>query len=101
MERRLELHEILCGFLGSRNVYYQPPESLKMQYDAIRYSLNTVNSRFANDGRYKNMKRYELLVISRKPDPKVVDKILGMAYSSLDRVYVSDNLYHYSITLYF
>ena len=101
MERRLELHEILCGFLGSRNVYYQPPESLKMKYDAIRYSLSNINSSFANDSRYKNMNRYELLVITQKPDPAVLTKILGLPYASLDRVYVSDNLYHYAITLYF
>ena len=101
MERRLELHEILCGFLGSRNVYYQPPESKKMEYDAIRYSLRNIDSQFANNSRYKTMNRYELLLITQKPDPEVLTKILELPYSSLDRVYVSDNLYHYPITLYF
>ena len=32
MDRRLKLHEELCDILGSRNVYFQPPETVKMKY---------------------------------------------------------------------
>ena len=41
--------------LESGNVYYQPPESKKMEYDAIRYSKRNIRSKFANDKRYSNM----------------------------------------------
>jgi len=34
-DRRLKLHEILCGILNTRNAYFQPPESVKMNYPAI------------------------------------------------------------------
>ena len=37
MKTRYELHEFLCEILGSRNVYFQPPESVKMKYPAIVY----------------------------------------------------------------
>ena len=100
-DRRLELHEILCRFLGSRNVYYQPPTNLTMQYDAIRYSLADIDSRNANDKRYKAMKCYDMILITRKPDPAVLDKILELPYSSLSKPYVTDNLYHYPIRLYY
>jgi hypothetical protein len=43
MASRLELHEELCAVLGSRNVYFMTPESVKMNYDAIRYALNGKN----------------------------------------------------------
>ena len=43
-ERRLELHEILCTILGSRNVYFQPPESIKMNYPAIVYGLDDMQT---------------------------------------------------------
>jgi len=33
--RRIQLHEILCDVLGTRNVYFQPPESVDMNYPAI------------------------------------------------------------------
>ncbi len=52
MADRLELHSVLQELLGSSNVYYQPPESIKMQYDAIRYSTKTIDSKYANDRKY-------------------------------------------------
>lgn len=100
-DRRLNLQSKLEELLGSRNVYYQPPETVKMQYDAIRYSLGIPESRFANDKRYAYLKRYELIVISRKPDPEVVEKILELPYSSPGKSYTADGLNHYPITLYY
>ena len=35
---RLTLQTKLEDLLGSKHVYYQPPENLKMEYPAIRYS---------------------------------------------------------------
>lgn len=101
MASRLELQTKLEELLGSRNVYHQPPANKMMQYDAIRYSLSNPDSRFADDRRYKFMKCYDLIVISRLPDPEVVDKILELPYSSIGKPYVADNLNHYPITLYF
>ena len=34
---RLELQSVLEQTLGSRNVYFQPPASVKMKYPAIVY----------------------------------------------------------------
>lgn len=101
MASRLELHEKLKELLGSGNVYYQPPAKHNMSYDAIRYSLSRKDTKFADDRRYKNMNCYELIVISRLPDPEVIEKILDLPYSSLGRPYVADNLNHYPITLYY
>ena len=101
MASRLELQTKLEELLESRNVYYQPPNNITMQYDAIRYSLSNINSKFADNKKYKNMNCYDLIVISRKPDPEVVNKILSLPYSSLGRPYVSDNLNHYPIILYY
>ena len=101
MASRLKLQEVLEEMLGSRNVYYDPPTNVTMKYDAIRFSLATLDSRFADDRRYINTKCYNLIVISRLPDPEVVDKILELPYSSIGKPYVADNLNHYPITLYF
>lgn len=101
MGTRGELQLKLEELLESRNVYYNPPASLLMNYDAIRYSLSNIQSNYANNIKYKNMKCYDLVVISRKPDPEVIYKILELPYSSLGRPYISDNLYHYPITLYY
>lgn len=101
MASRLELHEKLIELLGSKNVYYQPPANKSMSYDAIRYSISRKDTKYADDRRYKNMNCYDVIVISRLPDPEVVDKILELPYSSFNRHYVADNLNHYSITLYY
>lgn len=98
---RLELHEILCDLLGSRNVYFQPPPSVKMKYDAIVYSLNDINADYADDIKYKTMKQYSVIAISSNPDSELCDRILTLPYSSFDRFYASDNLNHWVITVHF
>lgn len=101
MASRHELQTKLEELMGSKNVYYQPPASTIMQYDAIRYSLSRIDTKHADNRRYKNMNCYDVIVISRRPDPEVVNKILELPYASFNRYYASDNLNHYSITLYY
>ena len=99
MASRLQLQKKLEELLGSRNVYYQPPES--MSYPAIKYSKNYIKSTKANDATYSKMTQYTLIVIDRKPDNPVIDKLLQLPYCSYDRNYKSDNLEHDVLTLYF
>lgn len=101
MVSRLELQSKLEELLGNRNVYYNPPANLKMEYDAIRYSLGGVQTTNANNAKYSKTKRYEGIVISKKSDPEVVDKILELPYTSLGTPYKADNLNHYPFTIYF
>lgn len=101
MASRLELHTKLKELLGSENVYYQAPESKKMEYPAIVYSKKNIKSTFANDAKYSMQKCYEILVIDRKPDNEVIDKILSLPLSSFDRHYKADNLNHDVFTLYY
>lgn len=101
MGTRLELQSELEARLGSRNVYYQPPESKKMEYTAIRYSKSNIQTTHANNAKYSKRKRYEIIVIARKPDDPVIDRLLDLPYCSYDRHYVADNLYHDVFTLYY
>lgn len=101
MGTRLELQNKLEELLGSRQVYYQPPESVKMEYPAIVYSKNNTRTTKANNSIYLKMNRYDIIVISKRPDNPVIDKLLDLPYCSYDRLYKSDNLYHDSLTLYF
>lgn len=101
MGTRLELQNKLEELLGSRQVYYQPPESVKMEYPAIVYSKNNIRITKANNSIYLKMNRYDIIVISKRPDNPVIDKLLDLPYCSYNRPYKSDNLYHDSLTLYF
>lgn len=102
MASRLELHEELCTILGSRNVYFQAPSSVKMQYDAIRYELSDKDLKRANNKIYQKTNQYSGVVITRDPDTTIPDEILShFEMCSFGRPYTSDNLNHYPFTLYY
>lgn len=100
-DRRLDLHEMLCNILGSRNVYFQPPPSLKMKYDAIRYKLDDIDVEHADDTRYILRKRYKVTLISKDADTELQYKLLELPYCSFESSYPADNLNHWVYTLYF
>lgn len=101
MANRLELQAKLEELLGSKNVYYQPPESLKMNYPAIVYSKSRIDTRKANNSTYSRNTRYDITVIDRLPDNPVIDKLMELPYCTYDRPYKADNLNHDVLTLYF
>lgn len=101
MASRLDLHEILCGILGSRNAYFQPPSNVRMAYPAIKYSLKDVEARHADDIKYRKLPCYELILIDKNPDSEFIDSILDLPYCSFDRHYESDNLNHDVFTIYY
>lgn len=101
MASRLELQAKLEELLGSKNVYYQPPESLKMNYPAIVYSKSRIDTRKANNSTYSRNIRYDITVIDKLPDNPVIDKLMELPYCSYDRLYKADNLNHDVLTLYF
>ena len=101
MADRLDLQSELEKLLGNRNVYYQPPVNLSMNYPAIRYTKTDISTNFADDKVYTKRNSYELIVIDRDPDNPVIDKLLEFPYCSFNRHYVSDNLNHDVFTLYY
>lgn len=101
VNRRLELHEILCEILGSRNVYYQPPASVQMQYPAIRYSRYNIENEPADNIPYKQSHFYQLTVIDADPDSEIVHKISKLPMCVFDRHYAADNLNHDVFTICF
>lgn len=100
-DRRLELHEILCEILGSRNAYFQPPESVKMKYPAIVYRLDDIESLHADDGVYLSGRKYQVITIDADPDSTLIEKVAALPTCRFDRNYSQDNLDHNVFTLYF
>lgn len=100
MGTRMDLQVLLETLLGSTNVYYQPPEALKLSYPAIIYSKSKIDTKKANDSTYLKNTRYNIIVVDKMPDNPVIDKLLSLPYCSYDRHYNSDKLNHDSLTLY-
>jgi len=101
MASREELQYKLEEILGSRNVYYQPPESKKINYPAIIYKRNDIGNVHANNRVYSQRFSYQLTVITELPDHPVIFALSKMRYCSFNSFYVADNLNHYVFTLYY
>jgi hypothetical protein len=100
MASRLKLHEVLCEILGTRNVYFQPPESVKMTYPAIVYSRSNIKNTFADSSVYTQGRAYEVTVIDRNPDSEIVDKVSKLPKCRFVTHYTSNNLNHDKFTIF-
>lgn len=101
-ERRIGLDSKLRALLGNNNTYFQPPETVKLKYDCIIYSLSGVSTKRADNKNYDNIRKYDLLHIHRDPDKDLIDEIAeAFIYAAFDRRYISDNLYHDAYTIYY
>lgn len=101
MDRRLELHEVLCEALGSRNVYFQPPASVVMSYPAIRYTLYDIDNVYADNNVYLQNTAYQITVIDRDPDSEIVERVSKIPCIRFNRYYTADNLNHTIFILYY
>lgn len=101
MASRLSLQTEFEKMLGSRNVYYQPPESLQMKYPAIRYSPSKIDVSYADDRIYKKENAYSICLIDEDPESEFIEKILAIPHCRFNKHYASDNLNHFTFTLYY
>ena len=92
---------MLEELIGNRNVYFQPPESIKLKYPAIVYSLSNIRNMHASNTVHKQNIAYTITYIDEDPDSANVEKISKLPYCYFDRFFTADNLNHYTFTLYF
>lgn len=98
---RYELNAILKTIAGNNNVYYQPPESLKMSYPCIVYTKSDITDRYASNGKYIIRHCYEITVIDKNPDSEIVARMEKYKEARFNRHFTSDGLNHDVFTLYF
>ena len=101
MASRLKLHEELVEVLGSRYVYFQPPESIKMNYPAIVYERYDMPNRSANNDIYLQAVKYKVTVIDTDPDSEIVQRMAKFKMSRFNRHYVVNGLNHDTFTIYY
>lgn len=100
-QKRLELNQKFKEILGNDNVYFQPPESIKLKYPCIIYERQRVDSDYADDMSYKREMVYNVTLIETDPDSETFEKILDLPQCYSDRFYTADNLHHGSFILYY
>jgi hypothetical protein len=102
MAPQSELQAKLELILGSRNVYFQPPTNISMQYPCIVYNRDAIFARYADDFIYNHAIKYQVTAIDRNPGGEIALRALvSFPMCSYDRFYVADNLNHDVLTLYF
>lgn len=97
---RLELQDLLEEILGSDHVYFQPPETIQMEYPCIVYRLEDVDKRHADNIPYMIDKQYQLIVIDWNPDSEIPDRLLQIPYSRSGTHYTASNLHHWTAIVY-
>lgn len=94
------LQALLTTILGSKNVYFQPPDRSKMKYPCIVYQLDGVDTQYADNRDYFKYKRYQLTYIDGTPDMTVPDKLDALPLCSFVRPFTSENRNHYVYKIY-
>ena len=93
---RKDLHKILVKILGSNNVYFNPPDNVRMSYPAIVYNLDDIDNQHADNNVYCQRKTYNVTVIDSNPDSKISEEISLLPIASFDRNFRADGLNHFS-----
>lgn len=100
--RRLILDEKLRSILGNNNTYFQPPESVRLNYPCIVYSLTGENVKHADNLAYYFGRRFDVTHIHRDPDVDIMHAIReGLPFCRFDRRFISEGLYHDVYTIYY
>lgn len=100
MATRLTLHQKLIDILGSGNVYYNPPETLKMNFPCIVYSLNYIERIDADNNMYLDFTKYKIVLISKKVDHPAVKELMKLPLTRYSTRYTKDGFYHDAFILY-
>jgi len=101
MANRPDLYDVFTEILGNKNVYFNPPISIKMSYPCIRCILAGKNVKNANDSKYQKHNRYTVTIIDYDSDSEIPDRLEELPYCTLDRTFCADGLNHFVYTLYY
>lgn len=98
-ENRIKLQALLEEVLGSKQVYFQPPSSIRMKYPAIVYSRGNIENLSANDSVYIQRHSYTITVMDYDPDSEIVKKISMIPGIRFGNHFTSENLNHDVFTI--
>ena len=101
MDRWENLREILKNILGSDEVYFQPPPSVKLKFPCIVVTRESDHVLRADNKRYNATYKYSIQYIRRQYDVDICEKILELPYCSYNRFFTTDGLNHDNFIIYF
>lgn len=97
-----KLREIQNEIWNYQHTYFEPPENVKMKYNAVVYERTGFHTRRADNKAYLIRDSYQVTVISKDPEDELPKKILEtFDFCSPGKFFVRDNLWHFPFTIYF
>lgn len=99
LAKRIDLQRYLESLVGKGRVYFEPPETLKIQYPCIVYNLSRFDPVSADNLSYTVHQDYDVQYITREPEPDIP---LKLAYSKRFRAgqhFVSDGMHHFNYSV--
>ena len=95
-----ELQQVLSEIC--ENVYFQPPENLKIKYPCIIFERTNALTIYADNNPYRITKRYTITLITKTVDnDEYVDKLLNLPMCTFDRQFITENLCHDVFTMFY
>lgn len=83
-------------------VYGKAPENTALSYPCIMIKLDNNHARRADDRPYMKLKKYTLTVITKDVFDTTYDLLEDhIPYCRFENNFISDQLYHYKLVLYY
>lgn len=106
---RLDLHTLLESIEGlalkkdgKPAVYFQPPSNVRMVFPCIIYNKSPIDIKHADNDSYILTGHYSLTVVDSDPDTKIPERLIkALKTATPGRIFTSDNLNHYTFSIYF
>lgn len=102
MSDRMKLHTQLVEKI--KNVYFQPPETIKLSYPCIIYNISIPKMVYADNSKYLYHDGYDLQLICTDQDELsnlMKDILSSFQHINCSDTFITDNLYHANFTLYY
>lgn len=99
-----DLRDHLYLIHNTENVYYDPPESIRMDFPCFRFELNNIDVKHADNKAYAKKPRWAVTYITRDLEEieEVAEEMLEhFQYCNFDTSFRADNLQHAVFNLYF
>lgn len=101
LSKREELNELFVELLGSRQVYFQPDDKIRISYPAIVYEMDNQDVIYADNRPHRRIDRYQVTIIDRNPDVPASRLVENFPMCTFSRAFASEGLNHRIYSLYF
>lgn len=100
---RIDLHNMIKSLTPTGwNIYFQPPESIKLSFPCIIYGRGEIDAKYADDKMYVGKRAYNVQIISRDPECTLAETLMmNISGCKSTGLSVIDNLYHDNLTIYY